>query len=518
MTLIVGGAACWDDGEVTVHYEKFLAAVGEYGAGRYAAAERLCREIVAAGGADAGVWNTLGLALDQQGDRQRALRCFEEAIAASPTYSAGHYNLGNAWKELGRFEEAIACYRRAVELNPAFVEAHSNLGTVLLDRGKSDEAIRCFRQALQVRPDLAILHFNLGGALTAQGDIAQAVACYRKSLELEPGFAQAHYSLSMLLLMMGDFAHGWIEHEWRGAAKKIAARRLSQPKWNGRSISGKTILLQAEQGLGDTLQFVRYATLVQQLGARVVFECQRPLLNLVARCRGIDVLVAEGAVLPEFDFHARLMSLPAILKTQLGTIPAHVPYLIADPALVAMWKEKLKDVKGLRIGINWRGDRGPGTLGGRAIPVEFFETLARMPGVRLVSLQKEETGDRSRGSGDRSQGTATVGTAHPTVVNLGEIDTEQGAFMDTAAVMMSLDLVITCDTSIAHLAGGLGVPVWVALPFVPDWRWLLNRSDSPWYPTMRLFRQKKAGDWAGVFEEIEAALRQVSGFKFQVSS
>jgi len=255
-------------------------------------------------------------------------------------------------------------------------------------------------------------------------------------------------------------------------------------------------LLHAEQGLGDTIQFIRYASLVNRMFANVFVEAQKPLLKLLANVSGIDRLIASGVDLPASDFHAPLFSLPAIFKTSVDTIPAKVPYLFADPSIESHWRKRLEQVPGFRIGINWHGRPGKGAFRYRNIPLECFAPLADLPGVQLISLQK--------GAG-RSE--LIDSKLAQRVLDFGdEIDQDHGAFVDAAAIMKNLDLVIACDTSIPHVAGALGVPVWLALPFAPDWRWLLDRKDSPWYPTMRLFRQTTRGDWTGVFSEIQTAI------------
>jgi len=296
-------------------------------------------------------------------------------------------------------------------------------------------------------------------------------------------------------LLQGDFEGGWPEYEWRWKTGQLRERCFAQPRWNGEPLAGKLILLHAEQGLGDTIQFVRYAAIVKSLGATVVVECQRALVKLLGSCAGIDRLVGAGDDLPSFDFHAPLLSLPGIFRTDLASIPAPVPYLRAAQDLVEQWRVKLMKVDGFRVAMNWRGEAGKPDSMRRAIPLPLFATLSELSGLRLISVQKDVQDRETKTLDSRS------------IVNPGpEIDTAHGAFMDTAAIMRNVDLVITSDTSVAHLAGALGVPVWVALPFVPDWRWLLDRSDSPWYPTMRLFRQNKRGDWKSVFEEIREAL------------
>jgi hypothetical protein len=297
-------------------------------------------------------------------------------------------------------------------------------------------------------------------------------------------------------LLHGDFEQGWPEYEWRLQINPHVRRRFGKPQWDGDCLGKQTILLYAEQCLGDSIQLVRFAPQVksQNPTATVIVECPRPLLKLLSMCPGIDRLIARGDDLPPFDMRASLMSLPGILKTSLHTIPAAIPYLRANPALIQHWRNQLEPASGLRIGVNWRGQP---TTRQRDIPISCFKSLAAISGVRLISLQK------AAGAVELAE----VPSDRPEMIDFGEtIDSANGAFMDTAAIMMNVDLVITSDTSIAHLAGALGVPVWVGLPFVPDWRWLLQRDDCPWYPTMRLFRQQAVGDWSGAFEDIHATL------------
>ena len=435
---------------------------------------------------------TWALRLRDQGKLDEAVACYRRALELKPDYAEAHNNLGTAFKDQGKLDEAVACYRRALELKPDFAEAHNNLGIALKDQGKLDEAVACYRRALELKPDYAEAHNNLGNALKDQGKLDEAVACYRRALELKPDFAEAHGNQSLLSLLTGDFQRGWAEYEWRWKTKQCQRRDFSQPLWDGQPLEGRTILLHAEQGLGDAIQFVRYAALVKQRGGAVIVECPKPLLSLLASCAGIDRLVGRGDDLPPFDVHAPLLSLPGIFHTSLETIPADVPYLFADPGLVEHWREELGGIAGFKIGIAWRGNPEHRNDRARSIPLSCFEPLAGLPGVRLLACKKGRAWSSCKSWPDRFP--------------ITELGSRLDDFMDTAAVLMNLDLVITCDTAVAHLAGALGVPVWVALPFVPDWRWLLDRSDSPWYPTMRLFRQKKPGDWAGVFEEIKAEL------------
>jgi tetratricopeptide (TPR) repeat protein len=527
--------------------------------GRHDVAAECIGRTVALHPDDAEAYNNLGTALKGQAKWDEAVACFRRAVEMRPAFAEAHYNLGNALEQQEQHSEAIACYRQALALNLDSADVHTNLGIGLRAQGRIDEAIDSYRRALDLAPDDAGAHYNLGAAfqeqekledaaacyrralelkpdyleaqsnlgtaLQYQGKLGEAAACFREALKLDPSSAQVHWNQSLLSLLAGDFERGWPEYEWRWKTGQLPRREFPQPKWTGEALAGKAMLIHAEQGFGDTIQFVRYASMVKSLGVTVFVECQRPLTKLLASCPGIDRLFGEGDELPAFDFHSPLLSLPGIFGTRLETIPANVPYLFAEAGLVAEWRERLESVcqdgqltevqvthgmsdllkvppgrRDLRIGINWHGRAGRGTFRQRDIPLDCFAGLARIPGVRLISLQKGK--GREELAAARNHRWAA---AHRSPVDLGDdVDEAHGAFMDTAAIMMNLDLVITSDTAIPHLAGALGVPVWLALPFVPDWRWLLNRTDSPWYPTMRLFRQKKQGDWTGVFEEMQA--------------
>jgi tetratricopeptide (TPR) repeat protein len=436
--------------------------------------------------------NNLANALKDQGKADEAVACYRRALELKPDYAEIHNNLGAALKDQGRLDEAVACCRRAVELKPDFADAHNNLGAALRNLGNLDGALACYRRALELKPDYAAAHNNLGNVLKDQGNLDATAACYRRALELKPDYADCHLHLAMVQLLAGDFAHGWAGYEWRLNTKQCPRRNFSQPCWDGRPLEGRAILLHAEQGLGDAIQFVRYAALVKQRGGLVTLECPRPLLSLLATCLGMDRLVGQGDALPAFDVQAPLPSLPGIFHTALHDIPAAIPYLFAASALAERWRRELGPIAGFRIGIVWQGNPTHPNDRHRSIPLACFEPLARCSGVQLLSLQK----------GAGVEQLQQVAERFP----VAELGSRLNDFMDTAAVMMNLDLVITCDTSVAHLAGALGVPVWVALPFIADWRWMLDRSDSPWYPTMRLFRQESRGDWQGVFRRLAVAL------------
>ena len=417
------------------------------------------------------------------------------ALALNPAFAEAHRNLGLCLLKEGKHEEAISCSRRALELHPAFAEAHFDMGVAFRNKEMLDEAVHSYRRALELKPDYAAAYHNLGNALRGQLKLDEAAGCYRRALEAEPADAETHHNQALLMLLRGDFEQGWAESEWRWKTGVLPPRPFPQPRWNGQLLNSQAILLHAEQGLGDTIQFIRYAPLIKAFDGTVLVCCHKPLVRLLATCPGIDQIIAEGDELPAFDVHLPLLSVPGVLGTTLETIPANVPYLFAKSQLVDEWRQRLADVKGFRIGINWHGRPGRGAFRLRDIPLECFAQIAELPGVRLISLQKERH--------------ELAGAGFPIIDPGEDVDTAHGAFMDTAAIMMNLDLVVSSDTSVPHLAGALGVPVWTALPFAPDWRWLLDRSDSPWYPTMRLFRQERAGDWASVFDGMLRALQEL---------
>jgi len=387
----------------------------------------------------------------------------------------------------------------ASRIDPRCIEVLFNLASGAYRQGSLQEGITYYRRVLELQPDHPQAHNGLALALHEQGYLEAAEPHYRRALELMPEFAEARHNWSMVCLLKGDFASGWPEYEWRWKAHGLTEPQFDGRRWTGQPPMGRTILLYCEQGLGDTLQFIRYAAVVKRRGATVVIVCQTALQKLLASASGIDRLVAAGDELPPFDYYAPLLSVPGILKTTQATIPGNVPYLSAAPELVDRWRERINVFTGFRIGIHWQGRSGQGTFRQRDIPLYCFRPLADLPGVRLFSLQKgADTRDLDGGGGTRQ------------LIDFGDaVGTTSGGFMDTAAIMKNLDLVISSDTSIPHLAGALGVPVWVALPYVPNWRWLLDRTDCPWYPTMRLFRQKTPGDWAGVVAEIHAILRSM---------
>jgi tetratricopeptide (TPR) repeat protein len=447
--------------------------------------------------AHAGAHNNLGRVCEAGGRLEEAAARYRLAICSQPANAAFHNNLGNALARLSRPEEAIACYREAVRLQPAEPVHPSNLANALTLAGRPEQAEECCRAALRLRPDFVDARHNLAITLAAQGKFAEALEHNAEALRLAPEHAGARNCRALWWLQHGDFARGWPEYEWRWRANGVAPRPFREPAWDGSPLGGRTVLLHAEQALGDTIQFIRYAPLVRRRGGGVVVECQPALARLLESCPGIDRVVPRGSPLPPFDVHAPLLSLPGLLGTTLDTVPAEVPYLSAAPDLVAAWRREL-GAGAFKVGVAWQGSP---TFAGdrlRSVPLRHFAPLARVPGVRLFGLQK-------------GPGREQIGPAARLVplTDLGAtLDEGTGAFLDTAAVMRNLDLVVTTDTALAHLAGALGVRAWVALSVGPDWRWLLGREDCPWYPSLRLFRQSRPHDWDEVFERMAVELRR----------
>jgi tetratricopeptide (TPR) repeat protein len=488
------------------------AAQAQRRSGNREAAEQTCRQILAQHPGQPETLNLMAMLAHEAGWPDAAIAYLRRALVGRPLDAAFHYNLGTILHQQDALDDAIACYRQALRLKPELVEALANLGNALRRRGDDDEALAIFEQVLKAQPQSAEAYNNVGTALYKLGRFDEAAAHFERAIELKPDHAKAHYNRALVWLLTGDLVRGWQEYEWRWKRPGYAPPALPQPTWDGSPLDGKRILLYAEQGLGDVLQFIRYAPLVADRGGNVVVACHRLLIPLLSRCGAIAELTPLDAPPPECDAQAALMSLPRLLGTSLATVPASIPYLLADPDLVVFWREKQRSIEGFKIGIAWQGATRYENDRQRSIRLSFFEPVAALPGVQLISLQKgpgieQLATSRMSSAHQNPLSDAAVGTAHPTIVDLGDdMDTARGAFMDTAAIMQSLDLVITSDTAIAHLAGGLGVKVWVALPKVPDWRWLLEREDSPWYPTMHLFRQKTTGDWASAFRGIASAV------------
>jgi tetratricopeptide (TPR) repeat protein len=427
-----------------------------------------------------------------------AVGSYENAIALQPNFPQAFNNLGNVLQAVCRFDEALSAYDRALALVPNYSEALTNRGNVLRDLYRYDEALDNHNQAIALKPDLAEAFNNRGTVYHDTRRFAEALSDYKHAVQLNPDHREAYASIGLVQLLIGDWAPGWENYERRFRKKSNAARRPNNhaSDWIGEPLDGRSILLYGEQGLGDVIQFIRFVPILQSMGATVTVMVTRRLHRLLS-VLGPEVTFVE-AVSPDtkYDYQIALMSLPRAMQIRLDSVPASTPYLRADAKRAEIWRARLGD-HGFKVGIAWQGSAAGKVDNGRSIPLREFAPLSQVEGARLISLQKnfgiEQLARRPSGMTVETPGY--------------EFDDGVDAFIDTAAMMVNLDLVVTSDTSIAHLAGALGRPVWVALKYVPDWRWLLDREDSPWYPSMRLFRQTQVGDWAGVMGRIKSALR-----------
>jgi tetratricopeptide (TPR) repeat protein len=441
-------------------------------------------------------YSNLGAILRAHGKAEEALACCRQALALDPQHAMAHNNLGLALADLHRHEEAVAALHSAIALEPRNPGALTNLTQSLLALGRFDEAAEACRRAIALRPDSPKAFNNLGSAMLSLGRMEEAIAGFSEAIRRAPDLAPARKNRGLALLHLGRFREGWVDYEARWAADGIMPRRFPRPLWSGEPVAGRTILLIAEQGLGDAIHFARFVPVLAEAGAKVVFEVHPPLARLMRSLSGAAAVVAMDDPLPEFDAYQALMTVPGALGLTSDRIPAPIPYLSAEPERVALWRERI-GTDGFKVGIVWQGKGENAMQQSRSVDLGTLAPLARVPGVRLISLQRP--------------GADTAAPADLAVETLGpDFDAGADAFIDSAAVIANLDLVVTIDTSMAHLAGALGRPVWIALKHVPDWRWGLSGDATPWYPTARLYRQPAPGAWEPVFAAIAADLARAT--------
>jgi len=503
------------------------------GLGRFEEARQSCAQAVALDDRNGLAWGCLALACERAENWPEAKRAYLKMVERLPGQAAGMGGLARAHMVLGEWIEAEQVlaraldahsadaevqrmlgrlhsekgnpqqaeqhYRQAVQFNPANVSALVDLGNLLQALQRFSEAEACYSQALEVMGQHPEAHFNLGVCKQRQGQYDAARACFDRAIGGRPDFVEAHWYQSFVCLLAGDYARGWDEYEWRLRQKQNIPRPFRQPIWDGSSLAGRTILVHDEQGYGDTFQFARYLPLVQARGGRVVFECHPKLGPILSGCAGYDEIHerASPGSTPNtlFDTQIHLLSLPRLFQTRLESIPAGVPYIKANPERVAYWRDRIAGDTGFKIGIAWAGSANHTNELNRSCTLASFRAIADLPGVSVYSLQK--------GPGSEQADSPPMG------MNIKRLDKEMDLterFVDTAALMVNLDLVISIDTSIVHLAGALGCPVWTLLCASPDWRWGEKGTHSPWYPSMRLFRQSAAGNWDGVMAAVSDAL------------
>ena len=442
---------------------------------------------------DAEAYNNLGVTLQELSQFEEAEESYRKAIVIQPNFAQAHDNLGNTLKDLGRLKEAELSYKQALVLKPDFGESHYNLGILLEELSRFEEAEKSYRQAIFFKQNFALAHNNLGNTLKDLGRLKEAELSYKQALVLQPDLVEAYYNISFSYNLKGDLQEGLKLYEWRLKKKGFKTRTPRKNFiWDGsKSVLRKRFLVYEEQGLGDAIQFCRYLPLLKQKGAQVTFEVKQKMHALLHTIGGDIVFVDSYPDDNKIDFEAPLMSLPFLFNTNLDTIPSRIPYLFPDHDKAASWGNRLTKAT-FKVGICWQGSKNS-----RSFPLSLFKGISQLPNVELISLHKGE-------------GEKQIKDINFEMTTLGDdFDAGEDAFMDTAAVMVNCDIIITSDTALAHLAGALGCRTWVALKKIPDWRWMLYRNDSPWYPNMTLYRQKERGNWKYVFDTMETDLQSL---------
>ncbi len=443
--------------------------------------------------------SNLSVALLNQGRLEEAETTAREALRNAPRAPHLHSNLGSALLQRKKFQEAEAACRRALELRPGYPEAANNLGVSLQLQDRLEEAAAQFEEVLRDQPEFAEAWTNLGTVRQAQGRNTEALACFEVALRHNPAHVKTHFCRSLSLLLAGRYLEGFSEYEWRWKVIAGTPRAVTQPLWEGEPLAGRSILLFTEQGLGDTIQFVRFAPIVAAFGGPVILDCQAPIVPVVRTVQGLSKVIAEEDALPPFDLQAGLMSVPRILGTTADTIPAIIPYVRASQLLVDEQRRRLGERRGLRVGLAWAGNPQHDSDRHRSFPLEVLSPLRRIPGIEWYSLHigKRRLEEIRRAGGWPAQ-----------------VLSESGGVSELAALMCCLDLVITADTMPAHLAGALGRPVWTLLSSAADWRWRESGDQTPWYPTMRLFRQPRKGDWNSVVARVAREVADIPGSNY----
>ncbi len=430
----------------------------------------------------------------QQGQLDQAIHTWQRCLALQPHHVALLNLLGMAWDARGDGDRAMACLQKALQLEPNTPELHNNCGNLLQKRLQPEPALAHYREALRLKPDYGDAWSNLGGCLHQLGRLPEALEALQRAQAIQPHAPSAHYNESLIRLLMGDYPLGWQKWAWRWQSRDIAPHPHPQPLWDGTPIPGKTLLLHCEQGYGDSLQMIRYLPLVKPRVGRLVLLAPPPLQRLFASLPECDALPGPADPIPPCDYQLPLMSLPQVMRTTLDTIPGRIPYLTPDPDLTAAFRERLRFANTPTIGIAWRGNPNQKNDGNRSLELETLIPLLELTGVTFVSLQKDITPSERH-----------LLSRYPHIMDCSG---ELSDFASTAALIQPLDLVIAVDSAVIHLTGALGRPGWVLLAAVPDWRWLLNRSDSPWYPTLRLIRQQRAKQWGSVMETVVNELKE----------
>ncbi len=455
---------------------------------------------------DLSAYNNLGYVLKKQGLPKDAVHYYQKGLDHCPDDAQLWYNMGTTLIELSKLPEAVQALQQAIILNPDMAEAYTNLGNALIRLQRPSEAIDTLQRAITLKPDLADTYNNLGTALQFQGKVEKAIAAFDHAITLNPENPEIYNNRAQALLLSGNLSDGFAEYEWRTKINRFHHFFVwcdDKPRWCGENFSGKRLLVHHEQGYGDAIQFCRYLPMVKARGGIVQFSTRQPLLRLFTNLPGVDELIeytSDAICGTQSDLTVPLMSLPHIFGTTLNTIPANIPYLTIDRSCIDLWHNKMNHHEPtIRVGLVWAGNPANNLGQIRTCGLRAMSPLANVPDTIFYSLQKDEAAKET--------------TTPPAGMRLVDLTSDIEDFADTAALIMNLDLVISIDTAVAHLAGALGKPVWMLLPAAGEWRWLLDRKDTPWYPTMRLFRQTAPGDWAGVMTAVVQELRTLLSAK-----
>lgn len=459
-------------------------------------AEYFYKEILKIQPNSAGAYYELASVLHDKGLHDEAIFCYQKSIEFDPNFAGSYYNLANIFKRKNQLNEAIICYLNAIELDKNFLGSYYNLGDILIEQGGLDEATICYQKALQLNPNDIDIYKKLGEYFTHKNQLNKAIAYYKKAIKIEPDDNDIRSRLALTILKSGNLKLGFKEL-YEDYVLRLKGRPVtSQFLWDGFDIAGQAILIHSTAwSCGDVIQHIRYVPLVAQRGARVFFSCRKELKTLIQNVNGLHKVITDDEIkiveqLPEFNVHCPIGVLPYIFGTSLLNIPAEIPYISVNTSLVKIWKDKVcHDNSKLKVGLVWAG----GTQGNYSL--NTYSSFAKLDNITFYSLQIGKASEEAK--------------SPPGGMTLFDYTAQISDFLDTAALIENLDLVISIDTSVAHLAGALGKPVWTLIPFVPDWRWMLNREDSPWYPTMRLFRQPTPGDWESVIAKVKDELHKL---------
>lgn len=439
---------------------------------------------------DAGLHHQLGLCLQAAGEKDGAIAAYRESLRLKEDLAAAHNNLAIVLADKGEIQEAIGHYERALELKPDLFQTRCNLGGLLRKIGDLDRSIECLETAVQLRADCAEAWCNLGNTYGDSAAADRALECYSTALLCKPDYAQAHLNRSLALLRREEFEHGWLEYEWRSKLKECPRRHTSKPRWNGAVETDKKLLVHVEQGLGDTFQMVRYAKKLHDQGVEVIIECQKPLVTILQANDVASHIFPMGEKPPQFDLQIPLMSLPSVMWKEHGFC-YDGPYMHPSAEKTNCWVDRLSGIGGKKVGIAWQGNPDFKQDHSRSVPLRAFQPLIDLEDASFISLQKLHGLDQLEDVPFQDR-----------IHVFEDLDEDAGAFMDTAALMTQLDLLVTSDSAIAHLAGALGVPTHLLLPFAADWRWFAGRSDCPWYPSVQVLRQPERGAWAPLLESL----------------